>query len=142
MNVIFLSDTGNVIFKCILWEKIIFVFLTEGWYHIYRKKYDLNRIYKNHHISMYFFKKNDLSFCVQRIRWHFRENNKISSFLIIQEKSYSSTIFWEDYLFRTFAENIIFPFFFFFFFFWERSSFTFCLKNKIIFLGKRSILSW
>ena len=44
-------------------------------------------------------------------------------------------IFWKDYLFRTFEENIIFPGIF-----WERSSFLLCLKNKIIFLGKRNII--
>ena len=35
----------------------------------------------------------------------------------------------------TFEENIIFPGIF-----WERSSFLLCLKNKIIFLGKRNIV--
>ena len=43
--------------------------------------------------------------------------------------------FWKDHLFRTFEKSIIFPGIF-----WEKSSFLSCLKNKIIFLGKRNIL--
>ena len=42
-------------------------------------------------------------------------------------------IFWKDHLFRTSEEN------YFQVFFWERSSFLLCLKNKIIFSGKRNI---
>ena len=41
-----------------------------------------------------FFKKDHLSFSVQRVRSYFREK-EISSFPIIQERSYSSTIFLE-----------------------------------------------
>ena len=41
-----------------------------------------------------FFKKDHLSFSVQRVRSYFREK-EISSFLIIQERSYSSAIFLE-----------------------------------------------
>ena len=41
-----------------------------------------------------FFKKDHLSFSVQRARSYFREK-EISSFLIIQERSYSTAIFLE-----------------------------------------------
>ena len=43
--------------------------------------------------------------------------------------------FWKDHLFRTFEENIVFPFFFFFL---ERLSFLFRLK--IIFSEKRNMI--
>ena len=43
--------------------------------------------------------------------------------------------FWKDHLFRTFEENIIFPCIF-----WERSSFIFRPKYKVIFSGKRNII--
>ena len=46
-----------------------------------------------------FFKKDHLSFSVQRVRSYFREK-EISSFPIIQERSCSSAIFWKDHLFR------------------------------------------
>ena len=42
---------------------------------------------------------------------------------------------WKDHLFRTFEENIIFPCIF-----WERSSFIFRLRCKIIFSGKRNMI--
>ena len=42
---------------------------------------------------------------------------------------------WKDHLFRTFEENIIFPCIF-----WERSSFIFRLRCKIIYSGKRSMI--
>ena len=47
-----------------------------------------------------FFTKDHLSFSVQRARSYFREK-EISSFPIIQERLYSSAIFWKDHLFRT-----------------------------------------
>ena len=42
---------------------------------------------------------------------------------------------WKEHLFRTFEENIIFPCIF-----WERSSFIFRLRCKIIFSGKGNII--
>ena len=47
-----------------------------------------------------FFKKDHLSFSIQHVRSYFREK-EISSFPIIQERSYSGAIFWKDHLFRT-----------------------------------------
>ena len=41
MNIIFFNDTGNVILKRIFRQKIIFAFLTEGYYHICMKKKSL-----------------------------------------------------------------------------------------------------
>ena len=49
--------------------------------------------------------------------------------------SHNSYIFGKSHPFRTFEENIIFPCTF-----WERSSFIFRLKNKIIFSGKRNLI--
>ena len=43
--------------------------------------------------------------------------------------------FWKVHLFRKFEENIIFPCIFF-----RKIIFVFCLRYKIIFLGKRNIL--
>ena len=53
----------------------------------------------------------------------------------------SQHAFWKDNLFRTFEKNIIFPcIYLFIYFFWERSSFIFHLRGKIIFSGKRNII--
>ena len=53
---------------------------------------------------MYFLKKDHLSFSAYRIRSYFREK-EMSSFLMIQERSYSSAIFWKDHLFRTLGKR-------------------------------------
>ena len=51
-----------------------------------------------------FFKKDHLSFSVQRVRSYFREK-EISSFPIIQERSYSTAIFFSG---RPEKENMVF----------------------------------
>ena len=51
-----------------------------------------------------FFKKDHLSFSASRIISYFR-GKEISSFLMIQERSYSSAILWKDHLFRTFGKR-------------------------------------
>ena len=60
---------------------------------------------------------------------------EMSSFLIIEEKCYFTSIFWKGHLSGNLQKisyfNIFFP---------ERSSFIFCLKNKIIFSGNRNII--
>ena len=53
---------------------------------------------------MYFFEKDHLCFSVYRIRSYFREK-EIPSFLLIQERSYSSAIFWKDQLFKTLGQR-------------------------------------
>ena len=80
---------------------------------------------------------------LRKILLHFPSKEKISYFL--EKKCYLSRYhkkdhiparsFWKDYLFEAFEENIIFPCIF-----WERSSFIFRLKNKIIFLEKGNII--
>ena len=52
-----------------------------------------------------FFEKDHLSFSVQRIRSYFRKK-EISSFLVIQERSYSTAIFLERSSFQTIWKKI------------------------------------
>ena len=92
------------------------------------------RIYRKYHIAMYF---------LRRIIFHFPSKEKISffrgnkpSFQIIQEISYCRQIFLK----RPSFQNIWRKYHISMYFFRERSSFIFCLKNKIIFSGKRNII--
>ena len=63
------------------------IFLKRPSFQTSEKKYHKKNI-------MYFFEKDHLSFSVQGVRSYFREK-EISSFAIIQERSYSSTTFLE-----------------------------------------------
>ena len=72
-----------------------------------------------------------------------RKNNifsvkKITLFLIIQERPYSSAIFFGKTIFLGHLKKISY----FYVFFWEISYFIFRLKNKMIFLGERNIIFW
>ena len=99
-----------------------------------KKKYHLYWIYKKYHISMHFLKKM-IFHSVLRIRSYFREK-EILSFLIIQERSYSSATFLGRTIFSEHLEKISY----FHVFFWEILSFIFRLKNKIIFSEKGNII--
>ena len=92
-------------------------------------------IWRKYHIFMYFFEKDHLSFSVQRIRSYFRQKG-ISSFQIIQERSYSSRFFFGKTIFSEYLKKISY----FHVFFWEKSSFIFHLKNKMIFRRKRNVI--
>ena len=111
------------------WRSSLIIF-AETWYHNCNIFTHIQKLSYFHVLLEKYY----LSFSVQRKNAIF-SRRKIPSFQIIQERSYYSAIFWKDHLFRTFEENIIFPCIF-----WERSSFIFCLKNKMIFLGKRHII--
>ena len=81
-----------------------------------------------------FFEKDHLSFSVRR-KSYFREK-QMRSFLMIEERLYSIAIFFGKTIFSEHLKSISY----FYVFFWERSSFIFRLKSKIIFPGKRNII--
>ena len=122
----------SITFKCIflgedhLWffflqkDKIIFV----AFIHIYRK----------YHISTYFLRTIIFPFPCKEKHHIFRK--KMPSFQIIQERSYSSTIFFRKTIFSGHLKKVSY----FHVLFWERSYFIFRLKNKTIFSGKRNII--
>ena len=78
-----------------------------------------------------FWKRSSFTFLLEKIS--FIREKEVPSFLMVQERSCSSAIFLERLSFQKFEENINFPVFS-----WERSSFIFRLKKKIIFSGKIS----
>ena len=94
------SYARNAIFICIFWKKIIFSFLTEGQFHVCRKKkYHLYRIYRKH-IYLYFF--------LRKIIFHFppRKNiifsrkrnatfSDVTRKIIFQSDFFGKTIFSE-----------------------------------------------
>ena len=92
------------------------------------------RVHRKFHISMYFLKKVASHFPPKEKISCFREKNTIfpdNARKIMPQRNH----FWKDHLFRAFEGNIIFSCIF-----WERSSFIFRLRGKIIFLGKRNII--
>ena len=82
---------------------------------------------------MYFLKKAAPNF-LAREKICFRE--KIPSFQIIQERSCTGTTLFGKTIFSESLKKISY----FRVFFWERSSFIFSLRYKIIFLEKRNII--
>ena len=91
-------------------------------------------IYRKYHIST--------RFLIKIISFHFPPKEKI---YFLAKKKYHLSIyykkdhvqarsFWKDHLFRKFEENIIFPGTFL-----GKIIFLLCLKNKVIFSGKRHI---
>ena len=101
-------------FPCISWERPWFTFCPRKKYHVFGEKIPSLQIIQERScagtalfgktifseslkkISYFrvFFQKDHLSFSVQRVRSYFREK-EISSFPIIQERSYSSARFLE-----------------------------------------------
>ena len=106
-------------FPCISWERPFFTFCPGKKYHVFGKKIPAFQIIQEiscagtalfgktifseslKKISYFrvFFQKDHLSFSVQRVRSYFREK-EISSFPIIQERSYSSASFLERLSFQ------------------------------------------
>ena len=136
MNIIsnIFSNSKNVIFRCIFWEKIIFAFLRKGSFTFVGKEIpSLRNIQKTYfHV---FFEKDHLSFSVRRKNIIFLgKRNAIfpddRRKVIFQCDFFGKTIFSEH------LKNISY----FHVFFWERSSFIFRLKNKIIFSGKSFLM--
>ena len=84
------------------------------------------------------------AFSIKIIFFHFRLKKKyhifwkkeIPSFQILQKRSCSGANFLE----RPSFQNIWRKYHISRYFFWKRSSFLLCLKNKIIFSGKRNII--
>ena len=103
-----------IMFPCISWERPSFAFCPGKKDHVFGKKIPSFQIIQERScagaapfgktifseglkkISYFrvFFKKDHLSFSVQRVRSYFREK-EISSFPIIQERSYPSAVFLE-----------------------------------------------
>ena len=123
----------SITFKCIFSEEDHLWFLLQKGNIMFLTF--IHVIYRKYHISMYFLRK---------IIFHFPSKEKISYF---PEKN---TIFSDDtkksiFQCDLFFGKTIFPghlkkISYFHVFFWERSSFIFRLKNKIIFSGKRNII--
>ena len=90
-------------------------------------------VHRKYHISMYFLRKVISDFLPKERISCFRE--KIPSFQIIQERSCPGPALFEKTIFPESLKKISY----FQVFFWERSSFIFRLRCKIIFSGKRNI---
>ena len=102
---------------------MIFAFLAEGQFHTRRKKkYQLYRTYRKHHVSLYFLRK---------IIFHFPSAKNIYHIFGKKMPSLGNIIFSEH------LKNISY----FHVFFGETSSFIFRLKKNIIFWGKRNTVS-
>ena len=92
-------------------------------------------IYKKYHISMYFL-RNIISNFPSKEKNVIFSGKKVPSFQIIQERSYSSAISFGKTIFLGDLKKISNLHVFF----WEKSSFIFRIKIKIIFPGKRNII--
>ena len=87
---VFFEKRSSLLF----WQKGNLIFVGKKKYHIYQT-------YRKHHITIYFLRKFIFHFpSIEKISY-FREK-EMSFFLMIEERSYSSGIFWKDHLFRTF----------------------------------------
>ena len=112
------------------------IFLTRGaggggaWCHVCNTRGYTQKISYFH----VFFEKDHLSLSVQEKISYFWEKNTI--FQIIQEMSYPSSALFEKTIFSERLKKISY----FRVFFWERSSFIFRLRGKIIFSRKRNII--
>ena len=112
------------------------IFLTRGaggggaWCHVCNTRGYTQKISYFH----VFFEKDHLSLSVQEKISYFWEKNTI--FQIIQEMSCPSSALFEKTIFSERLKKISY----FRVFFWERSSFIFRLRGKIIFSGKRNIM--
>ena len=119
----------SFIFKCIFsgedhpWQNGNIIFVT------------LIHIYRKYHIFMYFLRKIIFHFQSKEKNSYFPKKKKLS-FQMIQERSYSSALFFKKTIFSGHLKKISY----FLAFFKEISSFIFRLKNKMIFLGKRNII--
>ena len=113
------------------------IFLTRGaggggaWCHVCNTRGYTQKISYFH----VFFEKNHLSLSVQEKNIIFL-GEKIPSFQIIQEMSCPSAVLFEKTIISERLKKILY----FRVFFWERSSFIFRIRDKIIFSGKRNIM--
>ena len=93
-------------------------------------------IYRKHHIST--------CFLIRIILFHFPPKEKISYFLEKRNTIFpditKEIVFRREFFGKTIFSEHLKEISYFQVFFWERSSFLLCLKNKIIFSGKRNII--
>ena len=89
------------------------------------------RVHRKYHISVYLLRKFISHFLPKGKIFCLEKNTVFPD----STKMFRRGLFWKDHLFRRFGENIIFPCIF-----WERSSFIFRLRCKIIFSGKRTMI--
>ena len=128
MNIIFFSDAGNAIFKCIFREKAILLFWQESNFMFVGKRNTIFTEYTEDIIFPFIF--------WERPSFHFPPRKRNAIFpddtrkIIFQCDFFGKTIF-SEHLKKISYFHVVF---------WERSSFIFRLKNKIIFSGKRNII--
>ena len=102
-----------------------------------KKKYNFYQTYRKHHISKYFLRKINFHYSFFEKISYFQEK-EIASFLIMENRSFLGN-FFTKIIFSEHLKKISY----FYVFFWRRSSFIFCLNNKIVFSGgKKYHLSW
>ena len=113
-NAIFTEYTGNIIFPCVFWKRSSCVFRLEKMSYFWQKEMSSFLIIKQRSYSgvvpleglpfrniwrgiifpCIFYQEDHFSFSVQGIRSYFR-GKEMPSFLMIQERSYSSVILLE-----------------------------------------------
>ena len=98
------------------------------------KRNHFYRIYREHHISMYFLRKIIFHYPSRKDIIFSRKRNAIFP------DETRKIIFQRDIFGKTLLSEHLKKISYFPVFFWERSCFIFHLKNKIIFLGKRNII--
>ena len=120
MNIIFFSNAGffGKRSSLLFWQKGNFILVGKR-----------NTIFTEH-------TENIIYPCIFWVIISYLREKEMPSFMVIQERSYSSAIFLE----RPSFQNIWRICHISMYFFWERSSFIFRIKNKIIFSGKRIII--
>lgn len=115
MNIIFLSDTRNITFKCIFWEKIIFGLIR----YLYKKEIPyLANIHKTSFVHFFlgkmifnfpskeqdhFFRKKKYHYS-----WQYKKDHITMHFFL--ERSYVQNICKKYYFFMYFLRKIIFLF--------------------------------
>ena len=131
MNIIFFDDAGDVTLRCIFFG-VSLCFCQEGNVthvtptHIYRKYHASRR------------------FLIKTIFFHFPPKEKISYFLEKRNTIFpditKKIMFRSEFFGKTIFSEHLKKISYFQVFFWERSSFLLCLKNNIVFSGKRNII--
>ena len=131
MNIIFFGDVGDDNARCIFSRHLCF-FSQEG----NVTPLTPTHIYRKHHIST--------RFLIKIIFFHFPPKEKISYFLEKRNTIFpditKKIMFRREFFGKTIFSEHLKKISYFQVFFWEISSFLLCLKNKIIFSGKRNII--
>ena len=131
MNIIFSGDAGDVTLRCIFSGHLCF-FSQEG----NVTPVTPTHIYRKYHIST--------RFLIKIIFFHFPPKEKISCFLEKRNTVFpditKKIMFRREFFGKTIFSQHLKKISYFQVFFWERSSFLFYRKNKIILSGKRNIV--